>query len=35
VVVEGVEFHVLAADERRVQRLRATAVAAVPAEDSR
>jgi len=35
VVVEGVEFRVLVADERRLQRLRATSVAPEPAEDSR
>jgi len=35
VVVDGVEFRVLAADERRVQRLRATALAPQPAEESR
>lgn len=35
VVVEGVEFRVLVADERRLQRLRATALAPEPAEDSR
>ncbi len=34
VVIEGVEFRVLAADERRLFRLRATALAPEPAEDS-
>lgn len=34
VAVEGVEFRVLAADERRVLRLRATLLAPEPAEDS-
>jgi CBS domain containing-hemolysin-like protein len=32
-VIDGVEFRVLAADERRLQRLRATALASAPAED--
>ncbi|MBL8729592.1 MAG: HlyC/CorC family transporter [Planctomycetes bacterium] len=35
VVVDGVEFRVLLADERRLLRLRATAVVPEPAEDSR
>ena len=35
VVVDGVEFRVLAADERRVLRLRATALGVQPAQDSR
>lgn len=35
VVIEGVEFRVLAADQRRIQRLRVTALAPEPAEDSK
>lgn len=34
VVVDGVEFRVLAADERRIKRLRVTALSPEPAEDS-